>query len=326
MSMDTEYIAIPEYFRASIHRFFGEEGDGWFLPLGDLLQSCILKWNLRECQVADNLSVNLICYAVSPVYGPVVLKIGFPHPEFYSELAALSLYHGRNVCTLYDADLELGAMLLARIVPGYNLKALPDANDRLEIAVEVISNLPVPIQPNLSIPTFADWIKRAFTRVRKEHKVSHKTLYFVDEAERLFYEITALESAQMLLHGDLHHENILFSATGHWVVIDPKGVTGIPSLETGRFIQNALWLIDDTQKPQALDDMVSAFSAAFQQPKRTIAACALIDCVLSRCWTFEEYLTPEAFAEEEAEALRLFPLYLDCVKQQITTKVVTTNK
>ena len=76
--------------------------------LGDLLESCIRKWNLSECQVAENLSVNLICFAVSPEYGPVVLKIGFPHPEFYSELAALALYHGKNVCALYDADPGVG--------------------------------------------------------------------------------------------------------------------------------------------------------------------------------------------------------------------------
>ena len=48
--------------------------------------------------------------------------------------------------------------------------------------------------------------------------------------------------------------------------------------------------------------MVAAFSEAFQRPQRTIAICALVDCVLSRTWTFEEYLTPEAFAREEASA------------------------
>ena len=35
--------------------------------------------------------------------------------------------------------LELGAMLLARILPGYNLKALQDEDERLHIALEVIS-------------------------------------------------------------------------------------------------------------------------------------------------------------------------------------------
>ncbi len=313
--MVADSLDIPEDFSVSIHRFFGDEGDQWFADLGERLQSCIRKWNLRECRVADNLSVNLICFALSPVYGPVVLKIGFPHPEFYSELAALTLYHDRKVCTLYDADLALGAMLLERILPGYNLKVLQDEGERLAVALAVIPNLPFPVKPDPSIPAFADWIERAFARVRKEQKVNPQILYYVDQAERLFYEVTALEPAHMLLHGDLHHENILYSATGDWVVIDPKGVTGIPGLETGRYIQNAEWLIADAHKPQALAEMVQAFAVACDRPQRTIAICAFVDCVLSRVWTFEEYLTPDIFSRQEAEALRIFPLYLDCVNK-----------
>ena len=313
MRLDTGHIKIPEYFSASIHRFFGDQGDKWFSQIGKLLEKCVYKWNLRNCLIADNLSVNLICYAESPEYGPVVLKIGFPHPEFYSELAALSLYRGRNVCALYDADPELGAMLIERVLPGYNLKVLEDKEERLRIALDVIPNLPMPIEPHPSIPAFSDWIDRAFTRARKEKKVNPEMLYYLDQTEKLFYEVTAQEPVNMLLHGDLHHENILYSETGKWVVIDPKGVTGILSLEAGRYILNAMWYIEDAQKPQVLAEMVCAFAEAFHRPRRTIAICALVDCVLSRTWTFEEYLTPEVFAREEADAMRLFPIYLDCV-------------
>ena len=315
MGFNTDHISIPESFGASIHRFFGEQGDIWFTQLDALLQKCIQKWHLRECQVVDNLSVNLICYAVSLEYGPVVLKIGFPHPEFYSELAALSLYKGRNVCALYDADPELGAMLLARVLPGYNLKVLQDEGDRLRTALDVISNLPMPIEPHPSIPAFSDWIERAFTRARREQKVNPEMLTYLDQAEKLFYEITVQEPSNMLLHGDLHHENMLYSDNGEWVVIDPKGVTGIASLEAGRFILNAMWFTDDARKPQVLAEMVRAFAAAFRRPQRTLAICALVDCVLSRTWTFEEYLTPEAFAREEADATRIFPIYFECVNR-----------
>jgi streptomycin 6-kinase len=133
--------------------------------------------------------------------------------------------------------------------------------------------------------------------------------------ERLFNEVTAQEPDNMLLHGDLHHENMLYSEKGEWVVIDPKGVTGISSLEIGRYILNAMAFTDDAHKPQALAEMVAAFAAACRQPRRTIAICALVDCVLSRTWTFEEHLSPEEFSREEAESLQLFPLYLDCVNR-----------
>jgi streptomycin 6-kinase len=313
--IDADQFTIPGYFRDSIHRFFGEAGDVWFSELGERLQACVGKWHLVNCMVADNLSVNLICYADSPEYGPVVLKIGFPHPEFYSELAALALYNGGKVCALYDADLDLGAMLLERVLPGYNLKTEQDVEERLRTALRVIPNLPMPVDIHPSIPAFADWIDRAFARARREQKVCPMLLTYLDETEALFYEVTAQEPANYLLHGDLHHENMLYRANGDWVVIDPKGVTGIPSLEAGRYILNAISFTAEGQRRQALEHMVSAFAEAFKRPRRILAICALVDCILSRTWTFEEHLTPEAFAREEAESLRLFPLYMDCVKK-----------
>ena len=44
----------------------------------------------------------------------------------------------------------------------------------------------------------------------------------------------------MVLHGDLHHENMLFDAQAGWIVIDPKGVIGKPCLEMGRYLLNYL--------------------------------------------------------------------------------------
>ena len=165
------------------------------------------------------------------------------------------------------------------------------------------------------MPAFGDWIERAFSRARRERKVSPQMLVFVDQAERLFHEITAQEPTRVLLHGDLHHENILYSETDGWKAIDPKGVTGVPCLECGRFIQNQLDIVDANEWTQALEAMVTAFSAAFERPQRTIAICAFIDCVLSRVWTLEEYLSPAAFAEAEAEALASSGFYLDFVNK-----------
>ena len=36
---------------------------------------------------------------------------------------------------------------------------------------------------------------------------------------------------QVLLHGDLHYANILFSDTQGWLAIDPKGVIGEPEYD-----------------------------------------------------------------------------------------------
>jgi streptomycin 6-kinase len=47
-------------------------------------------------------------------------------------------------------------------------------------------------------------------------------------AVRLFDELLSSSSSPVLLHGDLHHMNILKSQNT-WKPIDPKGVAGEPS-------------------------------------------------------------------------------------------------
>ena len=324
MKSDKSDMSIPEYFKAKIRRCFGTKGANWLSRLDELLHRCLIKWNLSHCHLATNLSVNLVCFAESSDYGHVVLKIGVPHPELYTEVTALSLYNGGKICLCYDSDADIGAMLLERVIPGHNLKVLQDERECIQIAADVISTLPIPINDDNILPRFSDWIEKAFSRVRRENKVGERWLFFVDQAERWFQEIDALECQQVLLHGDLHHENILYDKSGQWKAIDPKGVIGFPCMEAARFIQNQLgWNITRNarfgkvnlkDKLSCLDEMVTVFGTAFDRPKRTIAICAFIDCVLSRSWTFEEYLQPEELSEARTEAINSSEFYLNFIK------------
>ena len=42
----------------------------------------------------------------------------------------------------------------------------------------------------------------------------------------------------VVLHGDLHHFNILAAERQPWLAIDPKGVVGEPVYETGALLRN----------------------------------------------------------------------------------------
>jgi streptomycin 6-kinase len=55
--------------------------------------------------------------------------------------------------------------------------------------------------------------------------------------EGLVRDLFAEDRAQVLLHGDFHHFNILLSERG-WLVIDPKGVTGPAEYEVGPLLMN----------------------------------------------------------------------------------------
>jgi streptomycin 6-kinase len=55
----------------------------------------------------------------------------------------------------------------------------------------------------------------------------------VATAVSLFNELLPSQSEPVLLHGDLHHWNILRATRVPWLALDPKGVVGEPAYEVG---------------------------------------------------------------------------------------------
>ena len=52
-----------------------------------------------------------------------------------------------------------------------------------------------------------------------------------------------------MLHGDLHHFNILRSDAHGWLAIDAKGVVGEPAYETGALLRNPMPAVLDLPDP-----------------------------------------------------------------------------
>jgi streptomycin 6-kinase len=57
-------------------------------------------------------------------------------------------------------------------------------------------------------------------------------------AERLSADLLESAATEVLLHGDLHHFNILSARREPWLCIDPKGMRGHPGYEVGPFLLN----------------------------------------------------------------------------------------
>ncbi len=205
-------------------------------------------------------------------------------------MEALRLYGGGGAARLLDADPELGALLIQRLQPGKMLWQLGDNRQETEIAASLMRVLAVPSPVHHNLPTFRRWVERAFRLTRTEwdpQGLMPRDL--IDSAEKAFTAIEQNTHGDVVLHGDLHHENILLDDQTGWTAIDPKGVIGAPCLELGRFIQNQL---PDGSQPERREAMVrervTIFSAALGYSQERVAASALVDCVLSHCWSFEE--------------------------------------
>jgi streptomycin 6-kinase len=112
----------------------------------------------------------------------------------------------------------------------------------------------------------------------------------VDQAEALFAELIASMSEPVLLHGDLHHENILSANRQPWLAIDPKGLMGEPAYETGALLRNPMPRLLNMDRPgQVLARRIEQLSDHLELDRARIRGWALAQAVLAASWTLEDH-------------------------------------
>ena len=281
---------LPPQFIKTVHRIFGNSGREWLPKLPDIAARCRDKWGLSEGVICPTMSMNYIEFTTTAAGESVALKIGVPNKELFTEMTALRLYDGRGAVRLLDTDRDLGALLMQRLQPGKMLWQLGDNQKETRIAASIMGKLPVPTPAAHNLPTFSRWVTRAFRLTRTTWDPQERMPRdLLDRTEQVFKELEQNATSHVVLHGDLHHENILFDDQAGWTAIDPKGVIGPPCLEVGRFLQNQLpGSLPVERREVMVRERIRIFSAELGYSQEIIAAGGLVDCVLSHCWCFEE--------------------------------------
>lgn len=286
-------MEIPQKFVEKSGRDFGRAGLQWVNDLPGYISFCKEKWHLAQIQPVKNASINFICYAQSRTYGEVVFKLQAPHSERKTELAALQLFAGHKVCNLLDFNEEMAALLLERILPGINLRSIRDKREQLEIGAELVSQLPVQVDKKHGFPTYQSWIRNALENILPKFEIDQRLIKLTKTAEDICGEICPPISRNWLLHGDLHHDNILQSHQEGWKVIDPHGVVGPPFMESARFIQNHNQGENGDLYFDDLDATVTYFARKLAQPRLLISSALFILHTLSTCWDVEMNFPPK---------------------------------
>jgi len=93
----------------------------------------------------------------------------------------------------------------------------------------------------------------------------------------------------VLLHGDLHQENILAARRQPWLAIDPKGLIGEPAYETGALLRNSLPdLLKMPQARRVLARRVDQLSEELGLDRERIRGWGIAQAVLSVWWGIED--------------------------------------
>lgn len=219
---------------------------------------------------------------------PIVLKVVKSPGDEWRTGEILNAFGGKGVVRIID-HVE-GAVLLEHLSPGLPLstRALGGADEEATtILMDVIRRMS-PRTPMVAVPAVADW-GRGFDRYAASGDARIPKVLLA-EASRVYSELCDSQRAVRLLHGDLHHYNVLLDERRGWVAIDPKGVVGELEYEVGAALRNPWENPGLFAEPSVIRERVDLFRRGLGLSSTRILSWGFAQAVLSVIWAIEDGL------------------------------------
>jgi streptomycin 6-kinase len=268
-------------FHSNIISIYGRKGKAWLNELPQIVSAISSRLDLRDLKSATNLTYN---YVLSGFQGdsPIILKLGIDHEALTREAFALRCFEGCGAVHVLAEDKSM--LLLERAVSGTSLKSyFPDQeHESIEIACVVMQKLhQASIPKHHNFPHIKDWL----TALDKDWSIPDG---YLKKARNLRDQLLKTADLDVLLHGDLHHDNILQNGND-WLVIDPKGLIGERSYEVAAFIRNPMpELLNYADAPTIIHNRITHFAELIKLPSQRILDWCFVQAVLSWVWAIED--------------------------------------
>ncbi len=292
-------IHIPSSLRENILTTYSEQGRLWLEALPSLVETYLQLWNLDVIGKIENQTFNFVLRVRLRQDGThAILKAG-PHKKGRLREAEMLLAYnsGGLAPALLNFSEKDGILLLAAVEPGDSLEsALVGGSisevlstEKAALMMTQVLNQVTLRSANKKISSIEIW-GLGFEKFLRE---SCRGILFpptlIERADEVFKFLHSTSTEQILLHGDLHHANILLNGRGDLLLIDPKGVYGDPAFEVGAFMRNPIQtLCDHPALDQILIERISIFSDVLKLDRQRIWGWSFSQSVLAAIWTVED--------------------------------------
>ncbi|MBF4570199.1 phosphotransferase [Plantibacter sp. VKM Ac-2880] len=247
---------------------------------------------------------------------PAMLKVPLVHEEALGG-RLLAAWRGIGCAAVFAGDEH--SVVLERAVGGHDLTSLTRAGDDLG-AIAVLGSVLGVLHGALAAPTPTD--AGAAPATAAPATAAHdagdvvaelpsldewfRALLFADAtslatltddpasatflargrtlARRLLDDTTRADT--VVLHGDLHHENVLEFAPGDWRAIDPKGIVGHRAFDATAMLANPDR--STAQDPRLLEQRVELLRHSLGVDRSTILAWSVARSALSAVWSLQD--------------------------------------
>ena len=190
-----------------------------------LIEDCCTQWDLEAGEQFQYAFASLALPVTRRNGTSAVLKVQWPDRESEHEADALLAWRGNGAVQLFDYDAKRRALLMERCRPGTALaKEPPDA--ALEVLIRLLPRLWIQAPPGIS--SLSDEVTGWMTSLPASWEAAGRPVErrLIDAALEAMRELVSTQGPQVLVHQDLHADNVLQAEREPWLVIDPKPLIG----------------------------------------------------------------------------------------------------
>jgi streptomycin 6-kinase len=252
--------------------------------VGDRLNRFILDWNV-DVDSTRETATSVLAFGKCDG-SPVVLKVLREPGDEWRSGDVVRAFSGKGIVRV--TKFAEGAVLLERILPGTSLVDLVLSGRDVEattVLCDVIQQMGY-VDPLPGCVTVKDW-SRGFDRYL-ESSDSLIPRALVERAQDVYLHLCTTQRAPRLLHGDLHHGNVLFDERRGWLAIDPKGVGGELEYEVGAALRNPAECPDLFVSRDVVRRRLNRFEEALGLNGERALRWAFAQAVLSAIWSLED--------------------------------------
>lgn len=277
-------------------------------PIETALNRAMIRWSLtKSTPIADTPTSSIFRVEQNGRNFAVlkILKAGKGDGEQRGG-ALMNWYGGEGAATVFDSH---GNTLFMEWLDGAPLgDAVRQGRDEeasIALATVVASlHRPRPGAPDDLLPLREHFEPLFSTNIRDW---PHTARDLFARASGVALRLFDRPSAQIPLHGDLHHDNIISSGRG-WLAIDPRALLGDPAYEVANALNNPVGaeaLVKDPRRIAAMSDLL-AQRLGFN--RKRILGWAAAHAALSACWSLSD-------GQPINDQLAMLPLLLSAYDQ-----------
>jgi streptomycin 6-kinase len=285
-------MAVPEALIRWL-QWQNDKAGGFLDALPDLADSLMCRWDLTpDLSFAPRSGAHALVIGVTRAGEALVLKLSIDPAEVAVEEPLLRLWDGAGAVRLVDSSAADGALLLERLDPSQSLADVP-----LPAAAGHAGSL----LRRLAVAAPADLPLVRTTEVAKAIAVGRPVVAEADLIEPSLSEQVRILAVQLadddpgperdlIVHADLHYDNVLAGKREAWLAIDPRARRGSPEIA----VAELLWTRADEVADGAgfVDLLAAVVRAADLDPERA-RAWALARSLDYLRWGFAHELTED---------------------------------